>query len=152
MKRFAPLPLFLAAALCLLPAPPLRAQDGAESGSAKPAPADPTDPRLTFHAAPKPLPEGAQTADWPRFLGPADASTTPETKLLKEIPAGGPKIVWEVEKGDGYATPAIAGGDVFFFHRWEKNETIECRDAETGRLTQAGSIPIGTPMCVRIVS
>ena len=32
------------------------------------------------------------------------------------------------------------------------NVTIFRRDADTGKLTQAGSIPIGTPMCVRIVN
>src|SRR5688500_6766613 len=37
---------------------------------------------LTFHAAPKPLPAGAVTEDWPHFLGPRHNATTKETHLL----------------------------------------------------------------------
>ena len=38
----------------------------------------PADDRLTVHRKAKPLPDGALTADWPRFLGPSDDATTPE--------------------------------------------------------------------------
>lgn len=89
--------------------------------------------RLTFHAAPKPLAEGAVTSDWPRFLGPTDNARSPETRLLKAFPPGGPTRVWEVAKGEGYASPAIAGGRLVLFHRLDGQETIECLDAETGR-------------------
>lgn len=89
--------------------------------------------RLTFHAAAKPLAEGAAVADWPRFLGPTDDGRTPETRLLKEFSADGPGKVWEVARGDGYAAPAIAGGRLVLFHRLDGKETIECLDAETGR-------------------
>ena len=41
--------------------------------------------RLKFHKAPKPLPEGAVTEDWPRFLGASDNAISKETKLLKII-------------------------------------------------------------------
>ena len=66
--------------------------------------------RLTYRAAPKPLPEGAVTEPWPRFLGPHDDATSGETKLLAKFPAGGPKIVWEMKKGTGYTSPAIVDG------------------------------------------
>lgn len=89
--------------------------------------------RLTIHAQPKPLAEGASVSEWPRFLGPSDDGRSPETKLLKSFPPQGPAKVWEVARGDGYAAPAIAGGRLILFHRRDGQETIECLDAETGR-------------------
>ena len=65
---------------------------------------------LKFHAKPKPLAADAETADWPRFLGPTDDLKTPETHLLKEFPDGGPTRVWEISRGTGQAAPAIADG------------------------------------------
>ena len=52
--------------------------------------------RLTFHAAPKALSAKAKTSDWPRVLGPEHNATSPETALLKTLPADGPAKVWEV--------------------------------------------------------
>ena len=34
-------------------------------------------------------------ADWPRFLGPNNDSSSPETKLLHEWPQDGPRKLWE---------------------------------------------------------
>ena len=89
--------------------------------------------RLKFHAAPKPLPDGAVTEDWPRFLGKTDNSVSRETKLLKEWPEGGPQLVWEIEKGQGYTGPSFSAGRGVFFHRLGDRETIECLDPETGK-------------------
>ena len=88
---------------------------------------------LRFHAPPKALATGAVTADWPHFLGPNQNATTPETMLLKEWPKGGPKIVWEMAKGDGYACPVFGGGRLVYFHRVDGRETIDCLEPETGR-------------------
>lgn len=90
-------------------------------------------PVLTDHAAPKALPAGAVTADWPRFLGPADNASSPETKLLKSWPAGGPVCVWELQKGAGWSCPAIVGDRLVLFHRQEDREVIQCLDRETGK-------------------
>lgn len=89
--------------------------------------------RLTFHQAPKPLPEGAVTADWPRFLGPNDDCTTSETHLLAEIPQGGLSIVWEVERGGGYTCPAIVGDRLVNFHNLNDVDIVECLHPETGK-------------------
>jgi outer membrane protein assembly factor BamB len=88
--------------------------------------------KAIFHAAPKPLPAGAVTSDWPRFLGSKDDATSSETKLLRKWPEGGPTKVWEVERGEGYTCPAIAGGKLVLFHRVGDEEVVECRNAETG--------------------
>ena len=58
--------------------------------------------RLKFHKAPKPLPKGAKTQDWPTFLGPDRTGVSKETKLLKEWPADGPQLVWEMERGASF--------------------------------------------------
>ncbi len=87
----------------------------------------------TFHKEAKPLPAGAVTSDWPRFLGPQDQPVSPETKLSKKLPASGPPLVWEVKKGSGYASPAIAGEKVLLFHRVENKETLDCLDSANGR-------------------
>ncbi len=58
--------------------------------------------------------------DWTSFLGPTHNSVSPETKLSRKLP---PKLKWEFSKGAGYASPAIAGERLLFFHR-EKNEEV----------------------------
>ena len=76
--------------------------------------------------------ENAVVADWPRLLGPAHNGTTPETGLLRKLPAGGPRIVWETPIGSGFGGPAIVGKRLVLFHRVEEREIVECRDAEAG--------------------
>jgi len=56
-----------------------------------------------------------------------------ETHLLHDLPKGGPQIVWEREKGNGFGGPAIAGARLVIFNRVEGNETVECLDAGTGQ-------------------
>ena len=98
------------------------------------------DPGLTFHAPPRPLPEGALVEDWPRFLGARDNATSKETKLLGKWPAGGPAKVWELETGEGYSSPIVAEGKLLYFHRLNHDnvsgsgeEVIDCLDPATGK-------------------
>jgi len=88
---------------------------------------------LKFHAAPKPLAVGAVTHEWRTFLGPTHNGISTETPLLSKFPAGGPPIVWEAPKGEGYAAPAVIGDRVVIFHRIEQEEIVECLEAETGK-------------------
>lgn len=106
-----------AAALVLLPWTAAVADDGG---------------KVTFREAPKPLAKDAITSGWPRLLGPAHNATTPETHLLHEFPKTGPRIVWEVEKGNGFGGPAISGEHLVFFHRVGDHEVVECLHPETG--------------------
>jgi outer membrane protein assembly factor BamB len=89
-------------------------------------------PDATFHAAPKPLPKGAVTEDWPCFLGPSHKLVSTETKLLKQFPKDGLKLVWEATRGSGYAAPAILGERLVMFHRVGNEEVVECLHRETG--------------------
>ena len=76
---------------------------------------------------------GAFAAEWPRLLGPADNATSPETRLLHELPKAGPRVVWEAPKGNGFGGPAIVGERLVIFYRSEDREVVECRHAETGK-------------------
>ncbi len=102
------------------------------------------DDRLTEHAKPKPLPPGATTEDWPRYLGPHDNATTAEDTLLDTWPEGGPTLLWELARGEGYAAPTIAGGRLFSFDRdpLAQRERLECRDPETGALRWEFGYPV----------
>jgi outer membrane protein assembly factor BamB len=56
----------------------------------------------------------AQAADWPQFRGPNRDGKSPETGLLKEWPAEGPRLLWTVEDlGHGFTSAAVADGRVY---------------------------------------
>ncbi len=52
--------------------------------------------------------------DWPQWLGPTRDGRSPETDLLREWPAGGPELLWEVDHlGKGHASLVIKDGRIF---------------------------------------
>ena len=51
--------------------------------------------RLYEHIKASPLSEFALTKDWPRYNGPSDDASSPETKLLKDWGKNGTTLVWE---------------------------------------------------------
>ena len=56
----------------------------------------------------------AMAANWPQFRGPDRNGKSPETGLLRTWPDGGPEVLWETELGQGYSSPAIYDGKVYF--------------------------------------
>lgn len=74
----------------------------------------------------------ALAADWPRFLGPSNDCSSSETGLLKTWPKEGPRQLWEVAKGAGYACPAISGAWCVIFSSADGQEIVEALDAATG--------------------
>lgn len=88
---------------------------------------------LTTHAAPRPLSEGARTENWPGFLGPRRDGRSRETMLLSPWPEGGPALVWSMTRGDGYASPAVAGERLVYTHRRGDEVLVDCLHAVTGR-------------------
>ena len=88
--------------------------------------------RVTFHGAPKPLPADAVTHDWKTFLGPTHNGVSTETKLIKTFPADGPKVVWEMETGNGYSSPSILGEHLVYVHRIRDEVVVECLHPQTG--------------------
>ena len=78
---------------------------------------------------PKPLPPGAVTHDWPSFLGPSHDARSTETKLSRTLP---PPLVWELPKGEGYSSPAIAQEYLVILHRVGDQDVVDCVHPETG--------------------
>ena len=81
---------------------------------------------FTFHARANPLAKDAVTGDWPRFNGPNDDAKSSETKITSKWPESGPRLLWEKEKGEGYASPAVKGDLLIMFHRKDGHETVDC--------------------------
>lgn len=52
-------------------------------------------------------------ADWPQWRGPARDNISKETGLLHQWPAAGPKVLWTVPVGQGYAGAAVVSGRVY---------------------------------------
>ena len=81
------------------------------------------------HRKPKPLGARAVSDDWRSFLGPSHNAVSTETPLTRVLP---PPLVWEMPKGTGYASPAVAGAHLVFVHRLGDEEIVECLHPETG--------------------
>jgi outer membrane protein assembly factor BamB len=57
---------------------------------------------------------GVQGADSPRFRGPAGDGVFPETGLLKQWPASGPKVAWTAKGlGQGYSSATVTNGAIY---------------------------------------
>jgi len=70
--------------------------------------------------------------DWPQFRGPNRDGISRETGLLKQWPAGGPKLLWTVSEnlGEGYSSAAIANGLVFVTGMIESMGTLFAFDLQ----------------------
>ncbi len=56
----------------------------------------------------------ARADDWPQYQGPNRDGVSKEKGLLKEWPAGGPKLLWTYkDTGNGYSTPAVVGDTLY---------------------------------------
>ena len=76
------------------------------------------------------------SADWPQWRGPERNGTSPETGLLKQWPAGGPKLLWQVNDiGDGYSTPVVVGTRIYLMsNRDLENEFVAALSAQDGKV------------------
>lgn len=57
---------------------------------------------------------GTRAENWTQFRGNQRDNISRETNLLRTWPEGGPKEMWRLEVGQGYAAAAIYEGKVFF--------------------------------------
>jgi outer membrane protein assembly factor BamB len=73
--------------------------------------------------------------DWPQWRGPQRTAVSQETNLLQSWPPEGPKLLWQLtDIGDGYATPAVAGGRLFVLsNRGMDNEFVQALSVEDGK-------------------
>src|SRR5215831_18360977 len=70
--------------------------------------------------------------DWPQILGPTRDGVYKGAPLAASWPAGGPKVLWRKQVGEGFAGPAIAGGRLIIHHRLGREEIVDSIDAKTG--------------------
>jgi outer membrane protein assembly factor BamB len=77
----------------------------------------------------------AIAGDWPQWRGPQRNGVSQETGLLRAWPKEGPRLLWQTtDIGDGYGTPAVAGGRVYVLsNRGIDNEFIQARSVEDGK-------------------
>ena len=73
--------------------------------------------------------------DWSQWRGPERNGISQETGLLKQWPAGGPKLLWQLtDIGDGYATPAVVGSRLYVqCNRGMENESLQALSIEDGK-------------------
>ncbi len=89
--------------------------------------------RLKQYHPPPPLPAGYAAEDWPCFLGPRHTPVSGERGVLKDWGSNGPLLIWAMEKGESYASPAVAGRLLVYPHRIGDETLVECLEATTGR-------------------
>ena len=98
--------------------------------------------RITIHNQPSILAKNSFVSDWPRYNGPFDNASSPETKIIEEWGNNGPKLIWEIKKGEGYSSPAISRGVLVLFHRDDGMEIIEGLNPENGKQKWSYSYPV----------
>ncbi len=88
-------------------------------------------------------PLAAGAADWPQWRGPDRTGISSEQGLLKEWPADGPKLVWQLKDiGDGYSTPSVAGDRLYVMsNRGMDDEFVQCLATKDGQ--QIWSVRVG---------
>jgi hypothetical protein len=76
---------------------------------------------------------GGAAADWPQFLGPERNGVYTGPALATSWPKGGPRVVWRIPVGSGFAGPVVTAGRLILFHRIGNEEIVEALEASTGK-------------------
>jgi outer membrane protein assembly factor BamB len=82
---------------------------------------------------------------WPRFRGANfDAISNEDVSLAKTWASTGPRVLWSVEVGEGYAGAAILAGRVYILDYDHKNQAdaIRCLSLDDGREIWRYSYPV----------
>jgi outer membrane protein assembly factor BamB len=74
----------------------------------------------------------SNVSDWPQLLGPSRNGIYAGPALAETWPAGGPRVVWRKQVGEGFSGPVVAQGHVILFHRANNREIVEALDPLTG--------------------
>ncbi len=94
---------------------------------------------------------GTPTSDWPQWRGPQRNGISQESGLLKQWPAEGPKLLWQVNDiGDGYSTPSVVGTRIYVMsNRSMEDEFVQALSTVDGKpiwTTRVGNV--GNPQDV----
>jgi len=82
---------------------------------------------------------------WPGFRGPnADGISRQEIEFATNWPQQGPKVLWSIDVGEGYAGAAILAGRVYVldYDRENKSDVIRCLSLADGRDIWRYSYPV----------
>lgn len=72
-------------------------------------------------------------ADWPQWRGPDRTGHVPSgERIPATLPVDAP-IVWRVPIGDGFASPVVSGGKVFYLDNQGTDEFAHAVDIKTGK-------------------
>ena len=68
---------------------------------------------------------------WPRFHGPKGDNISSDTRLLKQWPEAGPRLLWIAEGlGQGYASVTLAGGMIYTAGDSDKQDVVTAMDLD----------------------
>ncbi len=90
----------------------------------------------------------AAAGDWPQWRGSRRDGVSDETGLLKEWPAGGPKLLWQLNDiGEGYGAPAAVGSRIYLLsNRGMDDESVLAISAQDGKRIWSTSLgKVGNP-------
>lgn len=82
---------------------------------------------------------------WPRFRGARlDNVSRDDTPLARSWPEGGPKVLWSLDVGEGYAGAAVRGGRVYLLDYDQKAQAdaLRCLSLADGREVWRFSYPV----------
>jgi len=81
-----------------------------------------------------PQPVAFTSGDWPQYRGQLRDGISPATGLLREWPAEGPRKLWEVSVGEGYAAPSVVAERVYIndYDEDESQWMVRCLALDTG--------------------
>ncbi|HXI89544.1 MAG TPA: PQQ-binding-like beta-propeller repeat protein [Blastocatellia bacterium] len=87
----------------------------------------------------------SSNSDWPQWRGPERNGISREKGLLKQWPAEGPKLLWQVNDiGDGYSTPSVVGTRIYLMsNRGFENEFVQALSTQDGKpiwTTRVGNV------------
>lgn len=77
----------------------------------------------------EPLSDG----DWPQWRGRRRDGHALAFPMVESWPKRGPDRAWEIELGEGWSTPVVAGGRVYYFFRHDGDEVVRCVEIDSGK-------------------
>lgn len=84
--------------------------------------------------ADRPAPrDGVLSGPWPQWRGPNRDGKSPETGLLQQWPAEGPKLLWKASgMGRGFSSVSIADGKIFTMGDRDGGQHVVCLNLKDG--------------------
>jgi len=84
------------------------------------------------------------TGSWPQFRGPQRDGIAVHEQLARNWNASGPKQIWSVPVGDGYAGPVVANGCIYLmdYDTTNRQDALRCLSLANGQEIWRYSYPI----------